>query len=68
MSCVKCIKRIFCSDYKNTIIQEEEDEDEFIVTPKITKISKNDKNKNIPLTIDDISETSMFKKINEWSS
>ena len=63
MNCFKCIKRIFWGT------ETEEEKEEFIeYKPAITEIYKNqESNKNTPFTITDLSGTSTFKAINEWS-
>ena len=64
MNCFKCIKRLFFGKEKN---EEEEDFIEYNYPVKV--ISKNQESyKNTPLTINGLSDTSMFKAINEWST
>ena len=60
MNCLKCIKRLFFGNETN------EEEENFIEPVEV--ISKNQESyKNTPLTINGLSDTSMFKAINEWT-
>jgi len=63
MNCLKCIKRLF-------FINEEKEEEEYFIeyNSPVKVVSKNQESyKNTPLTINGLSDTSMFKAINEWS-
>ena len=63
MNCLKCIKRLF---FVNEPKEEEEDFIEYKSPVKV--VSKNQESyNNTPLTINGLSDTSMFKAINEWS-
>ena len=64
MNCFKCIKRLF---FVNETKEEEENFIEYSSPVKV--VSKNQESyKNTPLTINGLSDTSMFKAINEWST
>ena len=55
MYCINCIKRLFFKQYIR------ESEEEYISLRPIKTQT------NVPLTTDKLYETSMFKKISDWS-
>jgi len=59
MYCIRCIKRLFFGEYST-----KNDDEIYRVYRPITKIKPVEKE---PLTEKELYETSMFKKISEWS-
>jgi len=64
MYCIKCIKRLFSKEEKEySFKKKDNDNEEFYKVYRPIDI-----NTSKPLTEKELSETSMFKKINEWSN
>ena len=64
MNCLKCIKRLF---FGKETKEEEEDFIEYNYPVKVISKNQESYNNNTPLTINGLSDTSMFRAINEWT-